>query len=94
MIDRIALHELRCRMSYFPSVVLLGPRQVGKSTLARTFTAGQREAIVLDMERPADRAQLAEPELFLSRHRDKLVVLDEVQLIAFTAATPPQTPCT
>ena len=81
MITRLAWQALRRRMSYFPGVVLLGPRQVGKSTLAREFAAEQPGAIMLDLERAADRAQLAEPELFLSRHRDKLVVLDEVQLM-------------
>ncbi len=81
MLERLALPILRQRLSYFPGVVLLGPRQVGKSTLARTLAAEQPGGIVLDLERPADRAQLAEPELFLARHRDKLVVLDEVQLM-------------
>ncbi|WP_233151818.1 ATP-binding protein [Pelomonas sp. KK5] len=81
MIERLARRELRRRMGYFPGVVLLGPRQVGKSTLARAFAAEQPGAIVLDLERQADRVQLSEPELFLSRHRDRLVVLDEVQLM-------------
>src|SRR5882672_9158765 len=81
MIERQALQTLRQRLSNYPGVVLLGPRQVGKSTLARALAAEQPDAIVLDLERAADRAQLAEPELFLARHRERLVVLDEVQLM-------------
>lgn len=61
-------------------MALLGPRQVGKSTLARALAAAQPGgAVVLDLERAQDRARLAEPAAFLSAHRDRLVVLDEVQ---------------
>ncbi|SMH54871.1 ATP-binding protein [Mesorhizobium australicum] len=60
-----------------PTVALLGPRQVGKTTLALTV-AETRPSIYLDLESEADRAKLAEPELFLSAHQDKLVILDEV----------------
>ncbi|WP_322781621.1 ATP-binding protein [Synechococcus sp. CBW1107] len=65
-------------MDRFPAVALLGPRQVGKTTLARQI-AQQRSSLYLDLESPADRARLQEPELFLSRHRHQLVILDEVQ---------------
>lgn len=60
-----------------PAVALLGPRQVGKTTLALTI-AETRPSIYLDLESEADRAKLSEPELFLSDHQDKLVILDEV----------------
>ena len=83
MIDRLALATLRERLAYFPGVVLLGPRQVGKTTLAGAmaaeWSAVHGPALVLDLERPADRAQLAEPDLFFARQRDRFVVLDEVQ---------------
>ena len=59
----------------------MGPRQVGKTTLARTLAAQQPGAVRLDLERSADRARLAEPELFVARHRKQLVVLDEVQFM-------------
>lgn len=61
-------------------VGLLGPRQVGKTTLA--LAVGEnRPSIYLDLESPSDLAKLAEPELFLRRHEDKLVILDEIQRV-------------
>lgn len=62
-----------------PVVALLGPRQVGKTTLARDVVAGWTGPVTtFDLERPADLARLAEPELALESLRG-LVVLDEVQ---------------
>jgi predicted AAA+ superfamily ATPase len=56
---------------------LLGPRKVGKTTLALAVSAGL-DAVYLDLESAADRAKLTEPELYLQDHEDKLVILDEV----------------
>lgn len=81
MIERRLAADLRERLGFYPGVVLLGPRQVGKTTLARVIAAEHADALVLDLERPGDRAQLAEPELFLAQHRQRLVVLDEVQML-------------
>ena len=64
-----------------PAVVLLGPRQVGKTTLARAIAAGHPNAMMLDLERESDRAALDQPELFFPAHRDRLLVLDEIQLM-------------
>lgn len=61
-----------------PSVGLLGPRQVGKTTLALEI-ARDRPSVYMDLESPADRAKLAEPELYFAGHTDKLIILDEVQ---------------
>lgn len=60
-----------------PAVGLLGPRQVGKTTLALEL-AESRSSIYLDLESPADLNKLADPELYLSEHADKLVILDEI----------------
>lgn len=81
MIERALTSVLEERLAFYPGVVLLGPRQVGKTTLARAVASRHPGALFLDLERPADRAQLAQPELFLAQHRDKLVVLDEVQML-------------
>ncbi len=63
-----------------PAVAILGPRQCGKSTLARHLLAG-RPAVALDLQRRSDLNKLADPELFFRRHRQELVCLDEVQLL-------------
>lgn len=62
------------------AVVLIGPRQVGKTTLAREIAARQN-GVYLDLESPRDRSKLADPELFLSQFADRLVVLDEIHRI-------------
>lgn len=81
MIDRPIERVVRGRLAASPAVVLLGPRQVGKTTLARAVAACEPRAVVLDMELAGDRAVLAQPELFLPLHRERLVVIDEVQLL-------------
>jgi uncharacterized protein len=81
MIPRRTIAELRRRLSFFPGLVLLGPRQVGKSTLAREYAKSLPGAVFLDLEKPSDRAQLANPGAFFAAHRDRLIVLDEVQLL-------------
>lgn len=60
------------------AVVLLGPRQVGKTTLALDIASG-RPSVYLDLEREADRQILSEPDLYLDEQVGKLVILDEVQ---------------
>jgi len=79
MIIRQLEAQLERRLLQSPAVALLGPRQVGKTTLARTVAARHAEALFLDLERASDRAVLTEPEIFLPRVRDRLVILDEVQ---------------
>jgi hypothetical protein len=64
-------------LDHSPAVALLGPRQSGKTTLALEI-ARERPAIYLDLESDQDRAKLAQPELYLADHFDKLVILDEV----------------
>jgi uncharacterized protein len=81
MLQRAAIHRLNERLGWSPAVLLLGPRQVGKTTLARQVAAQHPNSVFLDLESRADRARLAEPELFFARHRDHLVILDEVQLV-------------
>ena len=78
------------RLAQFPAVALLGPRQVGKTTLAQAVAANHAGALLLDLERESDRAAVAQPELFLPRYRDRLVVLDKVQLMPqlFSALRP------
>ena len=62
-----------------PGVVLLGPRQVGKTTLARSIAAQRKQrAIYLDLERPVDRRRLQDADAFLRAQIGRLVVIDEI----------------
>jgi len=79
MINRRLLPAIEHTLAKFPAVALLGPRQAGKTTLARIVANERPGSLYLDLERPSDLARLADPELFLSRHADQLVVLDEIQ---------------
>jgi uncharacterized protein len=80
MITRLLYPRLSEALAYSPAVALLGPRQVGKTTLAlevgKTF-----DALYLDLESEQDRAKLAQPELYLADHLDRLVILDEVHRV-------------
>jgi len=78
MIARRLETLLEERISQFPAVGLLGPRQAGKTTLAQTIAA-KRPSIYLDLESPVDREKLSDPVFYLSAHENQLVVLDEVQ---------------
>ncbi len=77
MITRSLSAQLSDAIACSPAVALLGPRQVGKTTLA--LEIGQRyNALYLDLESAQDLAKLAQPELYLQDHQDRLVILDEV----------------
>jgi predicted AAA+ superfamily ATPase len=79
MLQRLALEPLRLLLAEFPAVVILGPRQVGKTTLAWALTDAQGGASYLDLETPADAAKLSDPAAYFDAHRDELIVVDEVQ---------------
>ena len=77
MISRLLHPKLSEALAYSPAVALLGPRQVGKTTLA--LEIGQTvNALYLDLESEQDLAKLAQPELYLADHQDRLVIIDEV----------------
>lgn len=77
MIERRIKAQVREALDRQAAVALIGPRQVGKTTLAHEL-AGERDALYLDLEDRNDRAKLSEPALFLEQYEDKLVVLDEI----------------
>jgi predicted AAA+ superfamily ATPase len=78
MIERRVAQKLDQTLQRTPAVALLGPRQVGKTTLAQAI-AENRPSIYLDLENPEDLAKLNDPLAFLSLHADKLVIIDEIQ---------------
>ncbi len=81
MIERMLASEIDRRLREAPAVALLGPRQVGKTTLA--LVVGEvHHALYLDLESERDRAKLSEPELYLADHLGRLVIVDEVHRAA------------
>ena len=79
MISRMTDALVRDRLADMPAVVLLGPRQVGKTTLARQIAAQwPGGAVYLDLERPADRLRLEDADAYLRAQQGRLVVMDEI----------------
>jgi predicted AAA+ superfamily ATPase len=92
MLKRQVLGDLHQYLQEFPAVAILGPRQVGKTTLAHQLAEGllpqdAAPALYLDLETPADVAQLSDPSAFFARHANRLVILDEVQRMPGLFAT-------
>jgi len=79
MYQRQSQQKLIQRLQQFPAVGLLGPRQVGKTTLAFAQKALYPDALYLDLELPSAQRQMDDPEAFLMSHAQQLVILDEVQ---------------
>jgi hypothetical protein len=73
--------EILQLLQNFPAVAILGPRQCGKSTLAKYLLNNFPSAIFLDLENPEDRQKLTAPELFFSGNENRLICLDEIQRI-------------
>jgi predicted AAA+ superfamily ATPase len=78
MLERRIETRIEADLQAQPAVALLGPRQVGKTTLALAL-GETTPSIYLDLEDPADRDKLADPAFYLQAHEDKLVILDEFQ---------------
>ena len=74
------IDAIESRLRQFPVVGIVGSRQAGKTTMAAEIARRRRAGCVrLDLESPADRARLGDPEGFFSAHAGDLVVLDEIQ---------------
>jgi predicted AAA+ superfamily ATPase len=79
MLDRRLRPYIEKRLDQMPGVVMLGPRQVGKTTLARSIASRKaKSALYLDLERPVDQRRLADADTFLRAQAGKLVVIDEI----------------
>ena len=78
MLKRDARSAVETALGRQAAVVLLGPRQVGKTTLALDIVRDTPGALYLDLESAADRTRLSDPRLFLEPREDRLVVLDEI----------------
>ena len=82
-IARSLEHRLKESLVDFPAVAILGPRQCGKTTLARQWVNRYEDAAYLDLERPSERRKLEDAELHfemqLAGREGKLFCLDEIQ---------------
>ncbi len=78
MIQRKCLSIIESKLNNFSAVGLLGARQIGKTTLAKTI-ATNRPSLYLDLENYKDLAKLEDPIPYLEANADKLIILDEVQ---------------
>ncbi|MEA5403251.1 ATP-binding protein [Arcicella sp. DC2W] len=82
MIARNSQVEIIELLEEFPAVSILGPRQVGKTTLAEEIASSlSPEPIYLDLESPIDQAKLNDPEAYFELHKGKLIILDEIQRV-------------
>jgi len=77
-INRFLEDEVKKNLLQIPIIAILGPRQCGKSTLAKHIIADFAKIIYLDLERPSDINKLSNPELFFKENQDSLIVLDEI----------------
>ncbi len=80
MLNRLKTNDLIETLNYFPVLAIVGPRQVGKTTLARLLSKKIRKEIVyIDLENQSDIAKLADPILFFENNENCCVILDEIQ---------------
>lgn len=77
MIDRIAYNEIIKALSRQSAVGIIGPRQVGKTTLALEI-GNKFDSVYLDLESRQDRAKLEDPALYLNHHDNKMIIFDEI----------------
>ena len=81
MIIRNLQKEIIYYFDEYPVIAIVGARQVGKSTLAKSIISNYNNAIYLDAERPSHRQLLDDAEQFFELNHDKLICIDEVQNI-------------
>lgn len=80
MISRSVTPSILKFLDHFPAVAIIGPRQAGKTTLARLIQSQiKKESTYLDLERTADLSKIEDPSLYLESLKDDLVILDEIQ---------------
>src|ERR1035438_7622060 len=81
MIPRAARSTIEKALNREAAVAIIGPRQVGKTTLALQIAATRPGALYLDLEARGDRDKLTDPVLFLRQYETSLVVLDEIHRV-------------
>jgi len=81
LLNRNKSKKIKFYLEVFPVVAILGARQVGKTTLAKEIGKTlESEFVYLDLEDRSDLNKLNEPELYFENHKDKVIIIDEIQL--------------
>jgi hypothetical protein len=80
MIYRNITEDIINNLERYPAVALIGPRQVGKTTLAKFLMSKiSKRSMYVDLELPSDYSKMQEAEIYLKEHENACVVLDEIQ---------------
>lgn len=82
MVNRFIEKKLLNTVNNFPATGIIGPRQIGKTTLAKQIIKKiEKETVYIDIENPRDRVKLSDPVLFFENNIDKCIIIDEIQLM-------------
>lgn len=81
MIKRNLESLLLRKLKKSPAIAILGPRQVGKTTLAKQLESDRGESLYLDMENPNDQNKLQDAYSYFTLHEDRRIIIDEIQLM-------------
>lgn len=81
MLNRSAKNKVEKLLQVFPAVVILGSRQCGKSTLVKMISSDRNDVLYVDLQSRQQQMRLADPMLFFEHNADKLICLDEIQLL-------------
>src|SRR6056297_1092078 len=80
MIERSLASKIQKYLNHFPAVAIIGPRQVGKTTLAKLLQKKlKKESTYLDLERLEDLVKIEKPTIYLESRKEECVVFDEIQ---------------
>ena len=80
LIERKIAKKALDLLKWSPAITLLGPRQVGKTTLAKHLSKHLGKPTVhLDLENPSDLEKIRETDLFFHEHKEKCIIIDEIQ---------------
>ena len=81
MLTRLLKTEIEKYIGRIPVIAIVGARQVGKTTLAKSLLQSGKETVFLDLEKSSDRLVIAETENFLNLNKGKTICIDEIQMM-------------
>lgn len=78
-VDRLICEAIDLRLNHFECVTLLGPRQVGKTTLAKSYFQKKLGGVYRDLEQTKAKDEVGSGSDFFDKHKDRIIILDEIQ---------------